>query len=367
MEVVDSNLSISLAPNKTFGNPLAKPYQRESLMALTVLAPSWPVIIMFGLVANVINIVVFIKAGVKDNVTTLLFSLAVSDLTFLVLVTPNTCYWIISFYFESYIWPFHYRFVHTLFYWPAFTAYDLSAFISVSLGVMRCACVAMPLKFKAVFTKSRTIKWVLFLIVLAVSLRAPVLSIYSIEWKADPVTNVSKPYLKATNLEPMSRINDVMNRGFVICINYIVMISCVFILSFKLFEASRIRQNATANNLSPALSPDHQPSRQPKPTQGLVSRDLQVIKSVVLVCTIFVFSQLPYLIISLTRLINTEFNINESRLMKLFGIFSDVARTCAALNASINIFVYYNFNSRYRSVFLVMLSSEQKPKSNNFM
>ena len=357
MEAMNLNLSVLLASTATLKNPLTKPYLRESLMAVEILAPTWPIIILFGIIANTINIVVFLKAGVKDNVTTLLFSLSISDLTFLILVAPNTCYWIIDFYFKSFIWPFHYRFVHTLFYWPAFTAYDLSAFLSVSLGVMRCACVAMPLKFKAVFTKSRTIKWVLFLVALAVTLRAPVLSIYKIVWRADSTTNVSYPYMVATRLASMSRINDIINRGFVICINYIVMITCVIILSFKLYEASKIRQSSTvisSYNSDPA-------SKQTTP-QSMTSRDLQVIKSVALVCTIFVLSQLPYLLLSLSRLINAEFNINDSRLVKLFSIISNVARTCSVLNASINIFVYYKYNSKYRSILLIMLSSHEKTR-----
>ena len=85
--------------------------------------------------------------------------------------------------------------MHYLFYWPAVTVYDISAFISVSLGVVRCACVAMPLKFKLVFTKSKTAKWVLFLVVLAVGLRIPVLLVWKLAYHTDPTTNVSTVYL----------------------------------------------------------------------------------------------------------------------------------------------------------------------------
>ena len=196
-----------------------------------------------GFITNIINITTFLKAKVIDNVSILLLSLSMSDLTFLFLVTPNACFWITWIFTSScqtlrsplsvyettsnYPWPFHYKFIHTLFYWPAFTAFDISAFISVSVGLMRCACVAMPLKFKVVFTKSRTIKWILFLIILAVSLRIPVLSIHRVTWETEPSTNTSYVYLSAVKRAAMSQINDIINRGFGIWFNCIVVITCV--------------------------------------------------------------------------------------------------------------------------------------------
>ena len=181
--------------------------------------------ILFGFVSNIINIIVFLKAGAKDNVTVLLLSLAASDLVFITLSTIPACSKLIQALATSYSWPVDYYIFRFLLYWPAFTSYDLSAYISVSLGVMRCACVAMPLKFKVIFTKSRTIKWVMFLVVLAVSLRIPVLTIHRISWKTDLQTNVSSPYLKAVNNIYMSRINDILNRGLVIYILYITMVT----------------------------------------------------------------------------------------------------------------------------------------------
>ena len=162
------------------GMKVPAPYKEELALALKILAPMWPIILMFGLMSNITNITVFFKTGVKENVTTLLLSLALSDLSFLILITPTICGMVITSYAEDHKWPFDSKFSLYFFYWPAFTAYDLSAFISVSLGVMRCACVAMPLKFKLVFTKSRTIKWVLFLVILVVALRVPVLTIFRI-------------------------------------------------------------------------------------------------------------------------------------------------------------------------------------------
>ncbi|GFR98331.1 chemosensory receptor A [Elysia marginata] len=219
---------------------------------------------------------------------------------------------------------------------------------------MRCACVAMPLKFKFFFTKSRTLKWTLFLVALAVVLPMPVLTIHSIAWRIDPISNTSSLYLKASNNDIMSRINDIINRNVVIYIAYTITVICASLLTFKLYQASQIRRSCTT---WPSQSSD-QASDKPV-DQGLSGKDLQVVKSVVLVCVIFILSQLPFVLTSTIRLITPAFDVGE-RLGYVFGMFGQINNTCSFLNASVNIFVYYNYNSKFRSVFHSLLPVKRK-------
>ena len=132
-------------------------YEEQFYTTVRVLAPLWPAIILFGFISNSVNIAVFLKSGANDNMGVLLLSLALSDLTFLTLITPTVCGYVIEAFVRFYSWPVDFMIIFYLLYWPAYNAYDLSTFIAVSLGVMRSACLAMPLKFKLVFTKSKTI------------------------------------------------------------------------------------------------------------------------------------------------------------------------------------------------------------------
>ncbi|GFR78614.1 peptide receptor GPCR [Elysia marginata] len=357
MAMEASNLSSSLVELEAISTPIAStpvvPYREEFFFTFKLLSYINPAIILLGLVSNVFNITVFLKTGATDNVTILLLSLAVSDFVFLSIITPTMCGAVIHALAPSHM-PFSQILLLRFFpYWPAYTVYDLSTFITVSLGVMRCACVAMPLKFKLVFTKSRTIKWVLFLVALAVSLRIPVLTIHRISWRTDPKTNISSPSLKAKNRVQMSHINDILNRGVVIYITYITMVTCVCILTFKLYQASKMRRSCKATSTQSSDKTDSPAD------QGLSSRDLKVVKSVVLVCTIFVLLQFPFLLVSSIRLVVPEFD-NENGLELLFGIFTRVNTTCSYLNASLNIFIYYNYNSKYRSVFRTLMSLKSK-------
>ncbi|GFN98210.1 chemosensory receptor c [Plakobranchus ocellatus] len=295
------------------------------------------------------NIVVFLKAGVKDNVTTLLLSLSVSDITFLMLITPQVCSIIIAFFAPNWPWPFHIGFLNEMLYWPAYTFYEFSSYISVWLGVTRCACVAMPLKFKSVFTKTRTVKAVIIIFIVSVSLRVPVMSMFRTAWKRDPKTNVSSVYFVKQNSELITHFNDALNRGSLPMINFIIMITCVCVIKTKLYQASLVRNSQIATSAA-----DSKQEMEGQDNQGRSSKDLRVIQSVVLICCIFIVSQLPFLAYSLGRLIEPEFDITGS-LRFLFHAFSAVSRLCSYLNASVNIFVYYNYNSKYISTLLLML------------
>ena len=320
-------------------------YEEQFQATIQVLAPLWPVIILFGFTSNILNIIVFLKSGANDNVGVLLISLAMSDLTFLTLIAPTACGFLMVALVRSYPWPFDYRVIAYLLYWRAFTAYDLSVYISVSLGVMRCACVAMPLKFKLVFTKSKTILWVVFLVALVITLRLPVLTIHIIGWETDPGTNKSVPILVSRNAYSMSRVNDILNRGILIYLSYTTMVICVCVLSLKLYQAAQIRRSCTAGG-----SQSSGQTSDKTVTKTMSTKDLQVVKSVVLVCIIFVIAQLPLVLTSSIRLVDPEFD-SHKRLSRLFGIFSQINITFSYLNASINIIVYYNYNSKYRAIF----------------
>ena len=222
--------------------------------------------------------------------------------------------------------------------------------------MIRCACVAMPLKFKLVFTKSRTLKWLLFLVVLAISLRIPVLTIHRLAWRIDAATNVSALYLASVNTVSMSRVLDIVNRGFVIYLAFFIMVAWVLILNFKLYQASKIRRSFTAKG-----APTSEQTAERADAKGLSPRDLQVVKSVVLVCSIFILAQVPYLTVSTARLIDPQFDTGN-RLDAFFGIISQISVTCSYLNASLNIFVYYNYNSKFRSVFCSLFSIRSKPR-----
>ena len=161
----------------------------------------------------------------------------------------------------------------------------------------------------------------------------------------------------------MLKANDIINRNIVSWIAYITVTTCVLILASKLQTASRFRQSlqnptqvASTEKSDSTLGTDKTKTgsnpfaRNMEASNSLSARDIQVIKSVTLVCVVFILSQLPSQIQSTIRLVDPEFS-NRSRKRVAYGFASLITETFVYFNASLNIFVYYCFNSRYREIF----------------
>ncbi|GFR72055.1 chemosensory receptor C [Elysia marginata] len=166
-----NNIS-SIVPTDRF---FAYPYRREFTLVMRYQPPFWPFLLAVGLTTNILNIITFLKIGVKDSVSTLLLTISMSDACFLTLVSPALLR-------HAFLSVGSYKVqalndLRVMTFWPAFTCYDFSAYVSVVLGVTRCACVAMPLRFKSVFTKKRTIIPVVVLFCINVLIHIPVLTI----------------------------------------------------------------------------------------------------------------------------------------------------------------------------------------------
>ena len=324
------------------------PFQYIHRTLELIFNPTWQVISIFGVFSNMMNILVFLKSGVKDNVTVLLLCLSASDFCFLALISPYIATALIVNFSPSWNWKFDINIPLFLFYWPAFAFYDFSAYVSVFLGVTRCACVTFPLHFKSVFTKSGTIIIVVALFISTILLRIPVLSIFSIGTKLNPSTNHTYVYFKRHSNRNSVLVDDTLNRTSLPWVAFIIMVGCVIILSVKLIEASKVRQPARSVGNGINNSQNGQ-GQQVSNKYKMSAKESHVVQSVVQVCVIFILSQLPFLLYTTARLIYPEFDRGK-KLNFLFGICTQISLTCSFLNASVNIIIYYNYNSRYRCI-----------------
>ncbi|RUS80991.1 hypothetical protein EGW08_011266, partial [Elysia chlorotica] len=230
-------------------------------------------------------------------------------------------------------------------YWYGQIFYDFSCFIAVFLAGVRCCCVVMPLKFKTVFTKSRTGKILLGLFVAAVCLRAPQLYSHRIVWVSNPDTN--NTYLFCSNvksIKTLDKVNDIVNRNIISSIAYTTVVVCVVTMIVKLREASKFRHSATTT-LAPTET--RLEKLQQKTHEKMSTKEMQLIQSVILLSAIFLFSQLPFQIYSTIRLFVPEFDTDGSQVF-LFAIANHISTTFSFLNCSVNIFVYLTYNRKYR-------------------
>ena len=265
-------------------------YQQEYALLSTISHSFWPVLLFAGLLSNATNVVVFLEVCVKVCVSTLLLALSISDFIFLNVFSPiilRASFSHFGTYQNSALGVMHY-----LCYWPAFTFYDYSAYISVFLGVTRCACVAMPLRFKSVFTVKRTVAAVLILFCLDVFFHLPVLTAFRLGWLRDPLTNTTSLSTVRDSWEAFVyklKINDILNKNSIPFVTFIIMIASVAILIFKLFESSKVRSRPYSEPSTKDI-PSKSVGAKQTPSHKLSPKDVKVVQSVILVCSIFIIA-----------------------------------------------------------------------------
>ena len=344
-------------------------------------------LVPLGVVVNIINIVVFFKTGSKDNVTISLLALSMSDLTFLVVISPRVVYlgvanivqrklgiplnWLVD---PSTLW--------VPFYWYSFVFYDTSSLITVYISVVRCACVALPFNVKDMFTARRALITFLVFFICVFFLRLPMIMIKRFVRIIDRLTNSSKVAVVEIDDGGVAHtINDIVSRNIQPWSCFIITITCLVVMVTKLRASARFRDSLSAkdsgiaNNrsLSTPRGEDENDAEikstattdEKSKVQVMSAREIKILRAVILVAVIFVVFQAPFMVYSLGRRLQSEFDDDEGvskipRYSNLFGFASNFSVLCAFMNSTVNIVVYYNYNSRYRQCLRAMLKIRGK-------
>ena len=365
------------------------PYQGVYMGFMDFYAPISLLLFQIGVVANVINIVVFLKTGSKDNVTISLLALSMSDLAFLVIISPHIVFigvnhlvqvrfgirinWLVD---RSILW--------TPFYWYAFVFYDTSTLITVYISVVRCACIALPFKVKDMFTSRRALITFLVFFICVFFLRLPMFIKKRFVRIIDRFTNSSKVIVTEFDDGGLAdTINDIVSRNIQPWSCFIIVIACLIVMVTKLRASAKFRSTSSANgsgnvedgplssskagNESDAEMESTANKDEKSRSQVMSSREVKVLRSVILVAVIFVVCQVPFMAYSLTRRLQSEFDDTAgygkiSRYINLFSVASSISKLCAFVNSTVNILVYYNHNSRYRQCLRAMIKIENPRK-----
>ncbi|KAK3706695.1 hypothetical protein RRG08_019690 [Elysia crispata] len=423
------------------------PFRTLFLYAMDVVSAFYIPVLVFGLTANILNITVFAKTGVRDNVTVSLLALSISDLTYLVVIFPYFTVIATIHYVEIRLgininWPFDIRVIVYLSYWYSFIFYETSILITVYIAVVRCACVAMPFTVKNTFTSRKAIVTFIAFFIIVVLLRIPIFMTKRVILHFDPISNTTRVVYKEFNDGGLAqRFHDIMNRNILNWASIVIVIASLVVMVAKLRASVRFRASIGAAhsaaaqadtndgglNNARATSSRHHPtqplghndsssitsgvSQRPQSAQTtndfvnrlqtvekrglekspiktnkvtrhkgksesssekgnqemLSSREAQVVRCVILVAAVFVICQAPLMAYTLARRFEPQFDSfdvpNEKfktlpKYAFLFALVTNISSFFTIINASVNIIIHYNFNSRYRESLKTLWNSK---------
>ena len=301
-----------------------------------------PVLGAAGIFSNTINLVVFYKVGLTDGVSQNFFILSISDGMFAAIAFVNSLGYILQETVYSGVGGQELQVQRV--YWASFFAstfpQTVSMIVTVVIAVVRCCCVAMPLRVKYLITAPRQLAAILVscgaTTAVLLYVFTPMKTIYMLNPRTDRRVAVLVGYRWSTYA---------VFSSVVFYASFTIIIACVLILSVSLKRSSKFRESSTGGN-----SGSDSESR----------RDARVVKTVVFVSIVYICCVSPHLVFSVVKVFTPGFSPQGPyrQINQLFLMFSEAS---LLLNVNINIVVYVLFNTRYRVSLLALLGRNLEP------
>ena len=353
------NSSTKMYPNNgTFPN-LFSAHQTEvisdavfSYLAVIFKMVLNPILCVLGFCTNVINAAVFFRMGLSDGVTQNFFILAVSDGLNTAVLLTNSFAFIGQKIFVAYSGYSNLAVIAQIVYRASYSAtlfpYYLSIITTTVIAIVRCCCVAMPLKVKYLLTARRQLAAIFLLSGTSHCVLIYILSSVYLNFGINSLTNTTIAYYGGVNSFWSTVLANSIFGG---C--FITVTICLIILSVSLARASKFRHSSTMATPVPGRLPSVSGSSNLSRDKG---RDARIVRTVVLISAIFIVSNIPIIMFFILRITLTGFvpfgeNKNASEFMMM------MVETFALFNVIANIFIYVFFNTRYRTTFNAMFKS----------
>ncbi|GFR82017.1 chemosensory receptor B [Elysia marginata] len=316
-------LPVGFIDNLTFG-----------YLTLAVQAVLNPALGVLAFIAALINVATFSRMNMSQGVNQNLLILSTSDFVLAVFgVMWNSCYVMMWLGIRSL--PVRY----TLRVLLSINAYPIngSMVVTAIIAVVRCLSVVMPLSFRTVVTARRQ----LVAIVLGCG----------ISWCVPMYTQsrIYKPPESYSNPSNFSAVDDLnrhlivldyfRNSFFYTCL--IVMSTSGMFLSMSLRKSSKFQAKASSTT----------------DAQSKVSRrrEVQVVQTIILLLVIFVTCNLPFILLSVTRLTVPGFS-STGKYRNELGFVVMLISSGIHLNVGLNTFVYVRYNSHFRNTLSASVS-----------
>lgn len=302
------------------------------------------IICIVGMATNAITMRAFLRIGLDDTVTISFFLLAFVDLA--------NCFFGIfegAFQFFDSIETFSsIRFKPIVFIIGYLNVRVRMVFtteatlIKIYLAIQRCLCVVLPFQVKSLFTNKRT--YIFIGISFLYSLLTAVLYAISFQFLTfvEPNTNLTRvqfsprPGFEGMILYIHFGMGTVFNLA-----TMIVVVICLIFMIVALNKSAKFKKKLTSTN-STVKSP-----KDDAPVQEVVSRERQALIQVMVVSAIFVATYVSYLAYGIPTMVIPGFGLYK-RLYYVLVIIYQFSTSGDYINSTVNLFVYYKFNTKFR-------------------
>ncbi|CAL1541525.1 unnamed protein product, partial [Lymnaea stagnalis] len=315
-----------------------------------------------GAVGNVLSIKTFFRLGISDGVNLSLLSLAASDLFYLItaLITAISLMLLgveeLSGYKVRFALDPEAVFMTSTHSGSGF--YAISMLVTTFITVVRCLAVAQPLKYRNLISRQTTTIIISLFTVLSVTSAVLTLAFLGILHQFDSKTNTTSSSLWLSPQQAI--IKDVIFgiRDVILPLTSQIIVGvCVVIMARYLRKASSFRKTLSSNiamDTITSISLIAEPlTRNNNPASAKVAgKEIQVVQQMLLIAVVYSLCNMPKVVFNMTQIILPEF-YRGGRYSALYSTFNIVRELIQSVNASVTIFIYWKYNSKFRNHFVL--------------
>lgn len=315
----------------------SKPYSSLQNFNLIDVIYIYSLLLIFGMLANAVNVFVFSKMDLNDTTNISLLALSLSDFCFLAFT-----FLVCSCYFPVLQ---NVRFIYSLsdmriiiFGRPYYVLKRTSNWITAFITCERCLCIVRPIKVRDIITPQRSVVILIVIGVTMVLTSIPMFLTAYYQIMLNTATNQTVSVSTNFILQMESLSGGIAFAITILTLTWSIVCTAILVLSLNANTKWR-------TSLTPSFITDT-PS----------SRDRKVIKMVTFILIIFLVAFFPECLIQFAQAIEPELSLYGAY-RHLTTIFLGATESLFAINASMNIFVYLKMSSKYRQSFKLYVCS----------
>lgn len=311
----------------------------------------------FGVIANAVNIAVYLKMGVKDSATFQFFALAVTDLLYSALVLTTSISLLVNEVNPDLTVLDPFSFALNGINQTREKVYATSIVITLFLSVERCFCVLFPFKVKTLFTKSRSVKANACVVFVFGALLVPDYMTERLGWKHDPRFNTTRLLTWISD----RRIGFVIFKDAIFAALLpvsagITTTVCAGIMVGKIRRSTKFRQMNMSAKSSEQRSECISRSGKGKNNASsapLTTKETRLCRTMIAIDAIFIACNVPKFMILANSVVEKfipEFRLDVvGRYQNFVSMTVAFAYTFEATNAAVSFLVYFFSTIKFRS------------------
>ncbi|KAI8775491.1 FMRFamide receptor [Biomphalaria glabrata] len=300
---------------------------------------------MFGIVGNILNVIILRKQGLRDSTNLTLMSLSVVDLAYGVVMPVRRAQCVVS-KFDVILAQNFDVFINVYLVIPARILSFISSGHIVLISLERTVAVYFPIKAASLLTMPRTVLCLVLIYLFWLILMSPFAQIFAVDTFLNSESNktfymITFSAFLVDNWEVINIINVFVLANIRGPVSFSIIALASVAIGYKLHEARVKRQEMTS-------------------WKSKASFDTKVARMLLVVCLVYLALAFPSNIPTLMYFIDDTFVMYQGRTTSMFTVSEYLVDLLYVVNSAVNFLIYVTMSRKFHRTYKSLVRGCQK-------